>query len=35
MHAAGLSEDGQTFDVQEGSGLVELKDSKKSEEVKR
>jgi len=26
LHAAGLSEDGQTFDMEEGSGLVVLKD---------
>ena len=26
LHAAGLSEDGQTFDVEEGSGHVDLKD---------
>ena len=26
LHAAELSEDGQTFDMEEGSGLVVLKD---------
>jgi len=31
IHAAGLSEDGATFDVQEGSGFVDSKDFNQSE----